>query len=108
MHQQTKQSLQHEVLAKQSQAVHAATAHTTTAVRELEARTKAELLQLAANLKAVVQSCSNHQQQVNLQVRSVLVCLFVFVCSMHAYINKQSITLKQHQPPNNRPNKHTH
>jgi hypothetical protein len=27
------------------------------------------MLQLAAKLKAVVQSCSNHQQQVNLQVR---------------------------------------
>lgn len=38
------------------------------AVRELEAWTKAEMLQLASKLKAVVQSCSNHQQQVNLQV----------------------------------------
>lgn len=35
---------------------------------ELESWTKHEMLQLAAKLKAVVQSCSNHQQQVNLQV----------------------------------------
>jgi hypothetical protein len=35
---------------------------------ELESWTKHEMLQLAAKLKTVVQSCSNHQQQVNLQV----------------------------------------
>jgi hypothetical protein len=38
------------------------------AVRELEGWTKQEMLQLTAKLKTVVQSCSNHQQQVNLQV----------------------------------------
>jgi hypothetical protein len=38
------------------------------AVRELEGWAKQEMLQLATKLKAVVQSCSNHQQQVNLQV----------------------------------------
>ena len=36
-------------------------------VRELEGWTKQEMLQLAAKLKVVVQSCSNHQQQINLQ-----------------------------------------
>jgi hypothetical protein len=38
------------------------------AVRELDGWTKQEMLQMAAKLKAVVQSCSHHQQQVNLQV----------------------------------------
>lgn len=38
------------------------------AARELESWTKQEMIQLAAKLKAVVQSCSNHQQQINLQV----------------------------------------
>lgn len=65
------QSTQRELESKVSQAVQEVRTQAAASVRELEAWTKQEMLQLAAKLKAVVQSCSNHQQQVNLQMEAL-------------------------------------
>ena len=42
------------------------------AVRELEAWTKAEMLQLTTKLNAVVSRCASHQQQTNVQTEALL------------------------------------